>query len=81
MAHILHTESRHRRPMIVRGDLVDVNNPQIHLSSRERPSIANLYELEFSGRQRQLLDRARREADLWKSEGKFSGTIRSAKLQ
>ena len=81
MAHILHTESHHRRPMTVQGDLIDVNNPQIHLNSRERPSIANLYELEFSGRQRQLLDRARGEAELWKSEGKCSGAIRSAKLQ
>ncbi|MEI8167489.1 MAG: hypothetical protein WCG26_14000, partial [Chloroflexales bacterium] len=81
LAHILHTESRHRRPLVVRGDLVDVNNPHIHLGSRERPSIANLYELEFSGRQRQLLDRARREAALWKDKGQFSGAVRSAKLQ
>lgn len=81
LAHILHTESRHRRPMPITGDVVDVNNPEQSFHGRTKPSVAMLYELEFDTHQRKLLDRARHEAELWKSEGKFSGAVRSAKLQ
>ncbi|MCG8347376.1 MAG: hypothetical protein MI924_06295 [Chloroflexales bacterium] len=81
LAHILHAESRHCRPMPIRGELVEVNNPDISFAGRQKPSIANLYALAFAAHQRRLLDRARREADRWKGAGKCSGAVRSAKLQ
>jgi hypothetical protein len=81
LAHILHSESRHRRPMVVRDELIDVNNPDFVFSGRKNPSIASLYELEFSAHQRELLDRARKEAHLWKDKGQCSGAVRAAKLQ
>lgn len=81
LAHVLHNESHHKRALTVHGDLVDVNNPDVSLKGREKPSIANLYELEFSQHQLHLLNRARREVDAWKDKGKSSGAVRSAKLQ
>jgi hypothetical protein len=57
-----------------------VNNPTIALRGRERPSIAKLFELEFSAHQRQWLDLARSQAPLWKENGQYSGAVRAATL-
>lgn len=42
---------------------------------------SGIFELEFSDHERRLLDRARSEAALWKTKGKFSGPVRAARLQ
>jgi predicted RNA-binding Zn-ribbon protein involved in translation (DUF1610 family) len=77
---VLDTNSRHRRKLTVQGDLYDVNNPGVKLSSRNR-NVAMLFELEFDRYQQRILDYARHNAERWK-EGKNTtgGCIRSATL-
>lgn len=50
------------------------------LKGRDRPNIAKLYELEFSQHQREVLDLARSQAELWKDKGQYSGAMRTATL-
>jgi hypothetical protein len=65
---------------MVKDVLVDVNNPSVPLKSGRRPSTAMLLELELGTHQQQILDQARQDTQHWKSEGKNSGSLRSATL-
>jgi hypothetical protein len=80
LVYLLHNDSQHKRPLIVRGSPYDVNNPDVVLCSSKKPVTAMLFELEMGQWQRDMLDAARRHTDQWKSEGKTSGSIRSGQL-
>ncbi|MFP4437333.1 MAG: zinc ribbon domain-containing protein [Chloroflexaceae bacterium] len=80
LVYLLHNDSQHKRPLIVRGGPYDVNNPDVVLRSSKKPVTAMLFELEMGTWQRDMLDAARQHTYRWKSEGTSSGSIRSARL-
>lgn len=81
LAYLLDKSSRHKRPVIVKGNLHDVNNPTKKLELGQRPSPAMLFELEFDTHQQRQLEEARRQAYLWKDKpDSSSGCVRAATL-
>lgn len=79
--YVLADKSRFCKPLIVKGKLYDVNNPDVQLQSSTRPVIAMLFELECGIHQQKLLDQARLSAQAWKAEAiTTGGCVRSVNL-
>ena len=81
LAYLFASDSRHRRPLQVNGQLFDVNNPTTALETSRRSTSARLFELEFARHQQKILDQAREDAVRWKGpKSQSSGSVRAATL-
>lgn len=81
VAYVLDKKSRFCKPLLVKGKLYDLNNPEVQLQSSTRPVIAMLFELECGTHQQTLLNQAYLSANHWKAgEITTGGCVRSATL-